>query len=349
MAVAADASGNVFVVMDLSPNGSGPDSQLWKFDGAGRKVWSVKFPDGLWDSRSLAVLPSGDVAAGACSVAFCFPPEGTTMTSVVLRFSGADGHVVWRAGMPGPTTGGVTADGDGRVMAVSGGPPTSSPEGTPARVVLIASGGGILLDHATDIRFAIAALGGTSGDFIVAGQDVNARPVFERRRTDGALVFREVLDTQGGIVNRVAFAPNGSIALGGWFQNGLTVGRTSYAQRHAGFLVVAGGDSSPQWSTVDQELTPLASVPPTIAFGRENDVVAFTMTFGKGQANLRSYTRDGVLRWRHDFRGTFGTWVNTVAVARNGDIIVGANGTADAPFQALTYPRETHFVAVLAR
>ncbi|HET7753553.1 MAG TPA: hypothetical protein VFK85_06560 [Anaeromyxobacteraceae bacterium] len=305
--------------------------------------WSIDVGPNLWGSRTLAVMPGGDVVLGVCSKPFCFSQDGSAVTAAIVRISSA-GKTLWTTRVPGTGFSSIDADGRGRTLAVVDAPDAP-------RIVLVGDAGGILLDAATDIAFPRASLGGESGDFVVAGQEAaTGKPVFERRRSDGGTRFRATLDVARGAVDRVSFAPNGSIALGGWFEGRLQWGGEAHdAQFGSGFVVVGGGDGSPQWSKADTGLSgSSASVPPCVAFGRDNDVVTFTQTFGKGQANLRSYTRDGAQRWIHEFGGIFGTWVNAVAVARNGDVVVGGNGTADAPFKALPFAKTTQYVAVIA-
>jgi hypothetical protein len=342
-AVGGDRSGNVYALMDVwLPNADRPVTELWKLDAAGERGWSLALGPALWGSAEMAVLPGGDVVIGACSAPSCYQaPEAPNVTAAVVRVSSA-GAVAWTAAVPGNGFWSMDADAAGRTLAV-----VAAPGG--ARVVILDDAGGTVLDQATDLRAPRAAFGSDSGDFVIGGQDASERPVFERRTSDGATRFRQTLETPGGAIDRIDFAPNGSIALGGWFKNRLTWGSTTYDLDYwSGFLLVGGGDGSAQWSQADLDLDADAAGPARVAFGLENDVIAKTTTFGKLQANLRSYTRDGALQWRHDFRGIYGTAVGPVAVSWNGDVIVGAGGVSDAPFQSLAFDDATFFVAVLA-
>lgn len=343
-AVGGDRSGNVYALMDAwQPNAERPVTELWKLDAAGERQWTLALGPALWGSAEMAVLPGGAVAIGACSAPFCYQaPDAPAVTATVVRVSSA-GAVAWTAAVPGSGFWSVDADAGGRTLAV-----VSAPGG--ARVVILDDAGGTVLDAATDLRAPRAAFGSESGDFVMGGQDAAERPVFERRTSDGGTRFRQTLDTPGGAVDRIDFAPNGSIALGGWFMNRLTWGSTTYDLDYwSGFLLVGGGDGSAQWSHADLDLDArTGGFARLLSFGLENDVVTKTTTFGKGQANLRSYTRDGALQWRHDLRGLLGTTVGPAAVSWNGDVIVGASGVSDAPFQGLAFDDATPFVAVLA-
>lgn len=343
-AVGGDGSGNVYALLDVWPtNAERPVTELWKFDAAGKRQWTLALGPGVWGSTEMAVLPDGEVAIGACSAPFCYQaPEAPVVTAAVVRVSSA-GAVAWTAAVPGTGYWSVDADAGGRTLAV-----VSTPEG--ARVVILDDAGGSVLDAATDLRAPRAAFGSASGDFVIGGQDASERPVFERRARDGGTRFRQTLDTPRGAIDRIDFAPNSSIALGGWFTNHLTWGSTTYDLDYSsGFLLVGGGDGSAQWSKADLDLAADAGgFARVLSFGIENEVVTKTTTFGKGQANLRSYTRDGALRWRHDLRGLRGTTVGPAAVSWNGDVIVGAGGVSDAPFQGLAFDDPGYFVAVLA-
>lgn len=325
------------------PGAERPTTQLVKLDRAGTKLWTLSLGPGLWGSGELAVFPAGDVVVGACSAPFCFADTANGAPPVeasIVRVSSA-GTVAWTVAVPGSGFWSVEADSRGRTLAVVDANPQP-------RLVILDGRGTNALDAPTDIAQPRAAFGGESGDFVVGGQDAGGRPVFERRGSDGSTRFRKLLDTPSGTIDRIDFAPNGSIALGGWFQDRLTWGATTHTPSfRSGFLAVGGGDGSAQWSTADLSLATGGSVPPYVAFGVDNDVVAYTQTFGKGQANLRSYTRDGALQWQRGFSGIFGTWVNAIALATSGDVVVGGNGTADAPFQGLAFAKETHFVAVI--
>lgn len=346
-AVAGDASGNVYALVDVfQPNAERPSSQILKFDGAGRQLWSVALGPEIWAAqRQLAVTPAGDVVVGACSEPFCLRKADAigAMTVAAVRIS-ATGQPIWTATIP-DAIGFASLDTDVRGRTIAA---VSTDLGS--RLVIVAPDGLVSLDLPTDIVAPRAAFGGESGDFVVGGQDAaSGRPVFERRGSDGATRFRSTLDTVSGAIDRIDFAPNGSIALGGDFLESFTWGGAEHvATFGSAFLAVGGGDGSPQWSKADLDLDPRGGQPPVLAFGRENDVITFTVTFGKGQSNLRSYTRDGVLRWRRDFGGISGTFLNAVAVAANGDVVVGGNGTRDAPFQQLSFDPATYFVAVLA-
>jgi hypothetical protein len=324
--------------------GEAVTSRVLKLDARGLQVWSVALGPELWGApRTLAVTPAGDVVVGACSAPFCSrPPDTGPVAASIVRISAA-GTVDWTAAADGVGFWSIDVDVRGRTLA-------SVDAGAGTRLVMLDPSGVELLDLPTDIVAPRAAFGGESGDFVVGGQELpSKKPVFERRRSDGGARFRSTLDTASGAIDRIDFAANGSIALAGEFVESFTWGGAEHvATFGSAFLAVAGGDGSPQWSKSDLDLDPRGSVPAVLAFGRENDVITYTITFGKGQANLRSYTRDGALRWRHDFGGIFGTYLNAVAVAANGDVVVGGNGTRDAPFQQLTFDDATHFVAVLA-
>jgi hypothetical protein len=352
MAVGADAEGNVYVITDPPPTDppTAATPELVKFNAGGRKEWSLDLDLGWWPSAWMSVMPDGDAVLGVCSARWCYTDDGTTVTLAVQKIT-ASGTVAWTTPLRGTGFSTLQSDRLGRTLAVTSSGETWHED---YRVLLLSDAGDVLLDQPTSITAADlydmnferggvrGALGGSSGDFILAGKDpVTSRPLFERRRSDGTLVFRKLVDATDGVIDRVAFASNGSIALAGSATPPLTWG--SVTHEHYGFLLVASGDGSPQWSQADYELI---GYPRYVAFGVDNDVLVHTQTTAKGDANLRSYTRDGVLQWRHDFDR--GAWVHPISVAATGDVVVVAHGTGDAPFEALPYPAEVSYVAVLA-
>jgi hypothetical protein len=345
--VAGDSSGNVYVATTVyPPNGGDAVAQVWKFDSGGRKQWSTEIGPGWWSARDqLGVTPAGEVALGVCSAPFCYSADPTAVQAAVMRITSA-GKIAWTTRVSG-RLGSLDVDARGRtLLTVSSGDLVS---GLGYRVLLLGDAGEILLEQETDLAFARASLGSIDGDFAVAGKDPTGKLAFERRRSDGATAFRNALDTPGGSIDRLALAPDGTIAVGGWFEDHFTWGSAAYDVMYTGgFIALATGSGSPDWSKHDSDLAAYNAVPPNVAFGARDSLVTFTMTYGKGMANLRSYGRDGTPEWRQEFRGVYGTWVHATAVAGNGDIVVVAHGTRDAPFQGLSYEGHTPYVAVLA-
>jgi hypothetical protein len=340
-AVAGDAEGVVYVAIAPVEEGASRASRLVRFASGGEPTWSVELTGG--PATHLAATADGDALVALCGTSACGGGIGDRALTV-SRFA-PSGALRWSTSLDGERFESFDADPSGRVVAI-----VATGDELP-RVVGLGDEGQIVFDApaAAGTRRAAAGVG---GGVVTAGHDpATSRPFFQGHAPDGATRWRRNVDAPRGSIDRVALAPDGTIALAGWFDERLRWGAVTHARDVvgiAGFVAIAAADGAARWSSVDPELRPSGTEPSYVGFGAAGSVVIHTTTSRAGRANLRAYARTGTAASRYDFRGGVdGTTVARVAVGRNGDLVVAAHGAADAPFAGLPGV-DGYFVAVLA-
>ncbi|MFT3776166.1 MAG: hypothetical protein QM820_63290 [Minicystis sp.] len=257
-AVAPAPDGGAYLASELhavvrktdEPSSKGyEDVLVSRYDGQGKRLWRTPIGSARSDwPFGLAALPDGDVVvAGAVDAPGAYSDNAAVKSQGFVARLSADGSVRWEKRFGGAGVnfaGAVASDKNGRIFMT-----------------------GVVTGEVRIGEHTYRAAG--HHDVILAAFEKSGEISWVRRlaatrspRTDSRYYgARFVLLWGGGepqylprfgnglVPTSIAVAPNGSMAVGGWFVDELTIGDQPYgaAQKESGFIAGLRADGSVQW------------------------------------------------------------------------------------------------------
>ncbi|APR81360.1 Hypothetical protein A7982_06707 [Minicystis rosea] len=263
-AIAAAPEGGAYLASELhavvrkagEPSSKGAEDILVsRYDAQGKRLWRTPLGSARSDwPFSLASLPDGDVlVAGATDAPTTYSDNAAVTSQGIVARLGADGSTRWekRFGGPGVSfAGAVAASASGRIVMV-----------------------GVVTGEVRLGAQTYRAAG--HHDMVLVEMDGNGEVSWVRRlattrspRTDSRYYGRRFVLLWGGgepqylsrfgngfVPASIAVAPDGSMAVGGWFVDEITIGETSYgaSMKESGFIASLGADGQVRWVTTPDE------------------------------------------------------------------------------------------------